>query len=355
MPELDVNSTDPQSRPPRRPNGAEAKVGRALRDQLQPGEVLLEGVRFSDPRHGDVEVDFLVLFPDAGVAVIEVKGGTVSLADGQWLTQGNGRSRRIDPIRQARGAKHSLRRYLDRQAEWSHGLVRSEWFIALPDTPVTGDMGPEARRELLIGSGDMEDMRDRLRTALMSSLNTDRIPPDGWVDDAVSLLLRGDPSSTGCEVSGPVPGSRVPGARATGSFVEGRATRWVSASVIVLAAAALSLGASILGGWKGLLALTALLGIAGAMARRSKTPIQRMANWRAAVASGAGLALGVVLAVGVYGPNVAQGQCHRGYLPCIPITDTLDCSDIRQAVRVVGADDYGLDRDGDGVGCESYS
>ena len=73
----DVNGTpeDSDAIRRRRPNGSESRVGRALRAQLLPGEVVLDGVRFSDPRHGDVEVDFLVLFPDAGVAAIEVRAG----------------------------------------------------------------------------------------------------------------------------------------------------------------------------------------------------------------------------------------------------------------------------------------
>lgn len=45
--------------------------------------------------------------------------------------------------------------------------------------------------------------------------------------------------------------------------------------------------------------------------------------------------------------------CHPSYDPCLPITDDLDCGDIGQTVRVLGADDYRLDRDGDGLGCES--
>jgi hypothetical protein len=32
----------------------------------------------------------------------------------------------------------------------------------------------------------------------------------------------------------------------------------------------------------------------------------------------------------------------------------LDCRDVGHAVRVTGPDPHGLDKDGDGVGCESY-
>lgn len=345
MPEMTASPDDPPARRARRPNGAEHAVGQALKSQLLPGEVLLESVRFSDPRHGDVEVDFLVLFPDAGVAVIEVKGGTVSFADGQWLTRNKDRSRRIDPIRQARGAKHALRRYLDRQEEWHHGLVRSEWFIAMPDTVVVADMGPEARRELLLGADDIDDLRTRLRLVLMSSLNRDQVPPEGWVDDAVSLLLRGDQSSTGCEVRGV--DHLEPG--------QGRGIGWIAASLMLIVSGALSLGANVVGGWRGLVVLATALCAGGYLARRSRVLADLLVNRRAALATSVGLALGLVLAIGIYGPAVSEGDCHPGYLPCIPVAENVDCTDIRVVVRVVGNDDYGLDRDGDGVGCETYA
>ena len=47
------------------------------------------------------------------------------------------------------------------------------------------------------------------------------------------------------------------------------------------------------------------------------------------------------------------GNCQPGYSPCLPITDDLDCPDVDGPVNVTGDDPYGLDRDGDGVGCDS--
>lgn len=105
------------------------------------GETRLEGLRFTDPKNGDVEADFPVLVPGAGVAVIEVKGGLVSYQDGQWLTTTKGSSRRISPIEQARKTKHALRRFIDRSSEWQHSLRRTQWLVVLPFTKVTGDMG----------------------------------------------------------------------------------------------------------------------------------------------------------------------------------------------------------------------
>ncbi len=56
----------------------------------------------------------------------------------------------------------------------------------------------------------------------------------------------------------------------------------------------------------------------------------------------------------------AQDGCHPSYDPCVPIASDVDCAGgsgngpeyVRGPVRVIGPDVYGLDRDGDGIGCE---
>jgi endonuclease YncB( thermonuclease family) len=49
-------------------------------------------------------------------------------------------------------------------------------------------------------------------------------------------------------------------------------------------------------------------------------------------------------------------NCHPSYKPCLPMTGDLNCPDVRALglapVRVVGPDDYYLDSDNDGLGCE---
>lgn len=48
--------------------------------------------------------------------------------------------------------------------------------------------------------------------------------------------------------------------------------------------------------------------------------------------------------------------CHASYDPCLPIVDDLNCPDVvalgAAPVMVIGPDDYGLDADDDGIGCE---
>lgn len=49
--------------------------------------------------------------------------------------------------------------------------------------------------------------------------------------------------------------------------------------------------------------------------------------------------------------------CHGSYDPCLPVVDDLDCADViamgSAPVAVLGPDEYGLDADGDGWGCET--
>jgi micrococcal nuclease len=49
-------------------------------------------------------------------------------------------------------------------------------------------------------------------------------------------------------------------------------------------------------------------------------------------------------------------QCHPSYDPCLPIVDDLDCAEVRSLgaspVTVKGPDDYMLDAEEDGLGCE---
>jgi hypothetical protein len=52
-------------------------------------------------------------------------------------------------------------------------------------------------------------------------------------------------------------------------------------------------------------------------------------------------------------------ECHPSYDPCVPIVSDVDCEGgsgngpvYTGRVRVIGPDEYDLDRDGDGVGCE---
>jgi hypothetical protein len=59
-------------------------------------------------------------------------------------------------------------------------------------------------------------------------------------------------------------------------------------------------------------------------------------------------------------PQPAAGGCHPSYDPCVPFASDVDCAGgsgngpaYTGQVRVIGPDVYGLDSDGDGIGCEA--
>jgi len=281
------------SRKSRTGEDAESSIVRALREQLRADEIVMTGVRLTDAREGDVEIDILVLFPDLGAAVIEVKGGAVRVENGQWTTGRRAHRRRINPIEQVRRGKHALRRYLDRQAEWQRPLLRTEWFIVLPQTQVTGDLGPEGHRDHVIGRDDLDGMRDRLRAVLFSPLNSEPIPAPGWEHDVITLLMRSSPSAA------------ASGRRRSKHLIA------VAAGVVAVAVGSL-----------------AIWGVAASRIDPGSPegPSQ--------------------------GPPAVTGECHPDYDPCLPVQDDLDCSQVQTAVTVRSPDPYDLDRDGDGLGCE---
>ena len=79
---------------------SEQEVWERLRDSLGPDDVLLANLRLTDETK-DHEADLIVLMPEVGVVVVEVKGGSVWHDDGWWIRR-RGKDTRIDPVEQVR-------------------------------------------------------------------------------------------------------------------------------------------------------------------------------------------------------------------------------------------------------------
>lgn len=324
-------------------HGSEQVFWGKLQEQLQPGEVVLRNVRFTDPRHGDVEADFLYFMPDAGVAVIEVKGGTVTFENDEWLMTNKDFTRRIHPVEQARRAKHAMRRYLDRQPEWNHGLVKSEWLVAFPFTTVEADMGPQAPREHIIGDGDLDRIREIARAKLLSPLDTDRVPTSEWVDEALSLILRlnHNPRSATNDTDEEVSQPRwIP--------VLGAAAFAIIIGVIAFALTHLDNGLATAAVAIAIVATAITFGIR----QRKKMWTRRLSKTLTAGAA-LGLLIGGVAGVALRSPAAVTNACLPGYSPCVPQGADLDCNHLNFKVKVSGTDPFNLDHDGDGWGCET--
>src|SRR5947209_6126393 len=105
---------------------AEAKVYRALRDQLSDHVLVIHSLAWTyKARRGELvegEADFTVFFKDAGFLTIEVKGGGVAYnaTSGVWSSiDRKGTSHPIkDPFRQARKERFAVLDQIKGHADW---------------------------------------------------------------------------------------------------------------------------------------------------------------------------------------------------------------------------------------------
>lgn len=108
------------------PSKAEAVFYRACREKLPKRIQVIHSIswvnldREGTPRDG--EADFVILDPEAGILVVEVKGGGVGIdaSDGQWVSIGRDQCRHKikDPFKQATSEKYSILGQLKEDSAW---------------------------------------------------------------------------------------------------------------------------------------------------------------------------------------------------------------------------------------------
>ena len=138
-----------------------------LREQLPDDAVLFCNLRFSDGRQ-DREADVVVAWPGVGVAVVEVKGGSVSLDRGEWRQRQDGVDRTIHPVDQAVACKYLLCEYLADHPRWSGGRPRTAHLVAVPATTLPSDfVAPGLARWMALDVTDVPHAAARIRAALV--------------------------------------------------------------------------------------------------------------------------------------------------------------------------------------------
>jgi len=140
---------------------AEAEVYRALKNQLPDEITVLYSVPWvTKNSQGDVrdgETDFVIIDPNNGIAILEVKGGPIEVSSGGlWSTRGkDGKIVPItNPFRQGVTAKNVIKREVGiipgvntKEMIFAHG-------VALPDINGNpGHLGPDAPRDIVL-TGD---------------------------------------------------------------------------------------------------------------------------------------------------------------------------------------------------------
>jgi Nuclease-related domain/UvrD-like helicase C-terminal domain len=178
---------------PRFTTTSERQVWERLRDSLRADAVLMANLRITDAAK-DHEADLVVLMPDVGAVVVEVKGGSVWRDDDGWhQSQGSGRQKRIDPVTQARTAKYALREYVERDPRWrDSSRTRILWAHALvaPYSEIDRDFSaPDCPRWAVHGKGDLDDLAGRLRDTARLQVTDKRRPTYEDVDLIVEILV----------------------------------------------------------------------------------------------------------------------------------------------------------------------
>ncbi|WP_202977026.1 nuclease-related domain-containing DEAD/DEAH box helicase [Ornithinimicrobium flavum] len=173
-------------------NNAEGEVCERLVRNLGDDDVVLANLRLTD-HHQDHEADLVVLMPGAGLVVVEVKGGSVEVdGDGRWSQHGGGRSRRIDPVGQARRSKHALREYVQADPRWrdsSRTRVRWAHTVVTPYSSVPDDFSlPDCGRDMIHGREDQPHLAQRVRAVARSQETNWREPTRDDVDLVVEIL-----------------------------------------------------------------------------------------------------------------------------------------------------------------------
>ncbi|MGY1753822.1 NERD domain-containing protein [Blastococcus sp. SYSU D01042] len=159
-----------------------------LQEQLPDDAVLFCNLRFSDGRQ-DREADVVVAWPGVGIAVVEVKGGSVTLDRGEWRQRQDGVDRVIHPVDQAVACKYLLCDYLAEHPRWTGGRPRTAHLVAVPATTLPGDfIAPGLARWMALDVTDVPHTAARIRAALEKVRDEPEPPTADDVEELVDCL-----------------------------------------------------------------------------------------------------------------------------------------------------------------------
>jgi protein-tyrosine-phosphatase len=161
---MPTTNLHPNEQPRPTSSHAELRVYDALQSGLPSGWTAWHSLRIHDDDGAEGEGDFVLVDPDRGLLVIEVKGGAMEARDGRWFQ--NGQPLKHSPRDQAHGYLDKLIRRLKHKGAPvpAHGIAT--WF---PDTPVDEDAPNQATLQ--------DDLRGRLLGSNHLAWCAEALPP----------------------------------------------------------------------------------------------------------------------------------------------------------------------------------
>ena len=149
-------------------NDAEKEVWLALNKTLPETCWLLHGVRITNEL-GDREGDVIVMWPQKGIAFIEIKGGYITPQTNGKFIQGSGaKKHEIDPIEQAHSAMYQVRSWVLGHTSLSHWYTTIA-MAAFPNSVLERSyVNPRATRSQFIDRDDLANAADMVQKSLDS-------------------------------------------------------------------------------------------------------------------------------------------------------------------------------------------
>lgn len=153
--------------PPRIPGNlhGERMVLGHLRSLPDEAHVLVRLSILDDKTNLDREIDFLVLHPELGLLLIEVKGGRLTQAAGRWhrLHKDELQPLNESPEDQMHAQQYALLAFLMKQGGFVPQVTR---ILALPHMKITGDLAPDLPRSRVLDQEDLKSIGPSLRRAV---------------------------------------------------------------------------------------------------------------------------------------------------------------------------------------------
>ncbi|MET3962829.1 hypothetical protein ABIE44_002763 [Marmoricola sp. OAE513] len=167
---------------------AELDVWTRLRDVLPGDAILVSNLRLID-QDKDHEADLVVLLPDVGAIVLEVKGGSVWCDGGQWWSSGRSGDHKISPVEQAMTTRYAVRAFVEDDPRWDRERIVWAHGVVTPYSEFPADFATtDCPRWLLQDKNDLDDLVTRLEELGRNSQHGKRLPTHDDIELIVEIL-----------------------------------------------------------------------------------------------------------------------------------------------------------------------